>query len=151
MLKIAKNCTVVLPWALKNKYWSKSNDFSLQLMVTSHILKFCDLYYGGAEGGARFIEHRSRLQLQKSRFFGYKMLCRTIGRPSTFAPLLDRPSCSFKNVGISQNLGISLNFMSHQKLSAPPCAPPCFIIAKFTIKAQTFPIIIFHENAFPRV
>ena len=70
---------------------------------------------------------------------------------SLHMPLLDRPSCSFKNMGISQNLGISLNFMSHQKVSAPPCAPPCFIIVKFMIRAQTFPITIFYENAFPGI
>ena len=65
-------------------------------------------------------------------------------RPFIFAPLHtplpDRLSCSCKNVGFSRNWGISLNFMGHQKVSAPPCAPPCFIVAKFTMRAQTFPI-----------
>ena len=73
-------------------------------------------------------------------------------RPSIFtprhAPLHHRPSHSLKNVGISQNSCESLKFMSHQRLSAPPRAPPCFMVVKFKIRAQTFHIIIFHENAF---
>ena len=134
-------------------------------MLTSHILKFCKPYHGGAHGGALFIEPRSRIQFQKSHFFSYKMLCRSYGRPSIAPPCTPKiapsflrpstrlsliaPSCSYKNVGFSRNLGISLNFMGHQKVSAPPCAPPCFIVVKFRMRAQSFPIIIFHENAFP--
>ena len=72
--------------------------------------------------------------------------------PSIFAPrhapLHHRPSHSLKNVGIFQNSLESLKFTSHQKLSAPPRAPPCFMVVKFKIRAQTFHIIIFHENAF---
>ena len=134
-------------------------------MLTSHILKFCNPYHGGAHGGAPFIEPRSRIQFQKSHFFSYKMLCRSYERPSMYTknrpairpfifaplhtPLPDRPSCTCcKNVGFPRNWGISLSFMGHQKVSAPPCAPPCFIVAKFTMRAQTFPIIIFYENPF---
>ena len=73
-------------------------------------------------------------------------------RPSIFAPrhapLHHRPSHSLKNVGIFQNSVESLKFTSHQKLPAPPRAPPCFMVVKFKIRAQTFHIIIFHENAF---
>ena len=64
------------------------------------------------------------------------------------APLHHRPSHSLKNVGIFQNSVESLKFMSHQKLSAPPRAPSCFMVVKFKIRAQTFHIIIFHENTF---
>ena len=73
-------------------------------------------------------------------------------RPSIFAPhhtpLHYRPPHSLKNVGFFQNSVESLMFMSHQKLLAPPRAPPCFMVVKFKIRAQTFHIIIFHENAF---
>ena len=73
-------------------------------------------------------------------------------RPSIFAPrhapLHHRPFHSLKNVGIFQNSVESLKFTSHQKLPAPPRAPPCFMVVKFKIRAQTFHIIIFHENAF---
>ena len=64
------------------------------------------------------------------------------------SPLHHRPSHSLKNVGIFQNSVESLKFTSHQKLPAPPRAPPCFMVVKFKIRAQTFHIIIFHENAF---
>ena len=90
MVKIAKNRTIAFPWALKNEFWSKSNDFLLWLMILSHMLQFWDPYYGGAEGGAQFIEHRSRLQLQKSHFFRYKMLCRSIQRPSGAPPCMPK-------------------------------------------------------------
>ena len=73
-------------------------------------------------------------------------------RPSIFtprhAPVHHRPSHSLKNVGIFQNSCESPKFMSHQRLSAPPRAPPWFMVVKFKIRAQTFHIIIFHENAF---
>ena len=72
-------------------------------MLTSHILKFCNPYHGGAHGGAPFIDPRSRIQFQKSHFFSYKMLCRSYERPSSappctpkiappFAPSFLRPS-----------------------------------------------------------
>ena len=54
--------------------------------MTSHIMEFRDPIYGGAEGGALFIEHRSTFQLQKSLFFGYKMVCRSIERPCIAPP-----------------------------------------------------------------
>ena len=129
-------------------------------MILSHILQFWKPYYGGAEGGSQFIGHRSRLQLQKSPFFSYKMLCRSIQRPSGappcmpklappfFAPLHHRPSHSLKNVGIFQNSVEPFKFTIYQELPAPPRAPPCFMVVKFKIRAQTFHIIIFHENAF---
>ena len=93
-------------------------------MITSHILKFYDLYYGGAEGGALFIEHQSRLQLQKSRFFGYKMLCRSIGRPSI------APPCTRK--------------------IAPPFAPPFlrpFIRPSWIAPLVTLKMWVFHKRA----
>ena len=133
-------------------------------MILSHILQFWKPYYGGAEGGAQFIEHRSRLQLEKSPFFSYKMLCRSIQRPSGAPPCMPKlarpflrpamrpsiiaPPIALKNVGIFQNSVESLKFTSHQELPAPPRAPPCFMVVKFKIRAQTFHIIIFHENAF---
>ena len=55
-------------------------------MLTSHILKFCNPYHGGAHGGAPFIEPRSRIQFQKSHFFCYKILCRSYERPSSAPP-----------------------------------------------------------------
>ena len=76
--------------SFKNELESKSNDFLLWLMILSHILQFWKPYYGGAEGGAQFIEHRSRLQLQKSPFFSYKMLCRSIQRPSGAPPCMPK-------------------------------------------------------------
>ena len=68
--------------------------------------------------------------------------------PTRHASLHHRPSHSLKNVGIFQNSVESLKFTSHQELPAPPRAPPCFMVVKFKIRAQTFHIIIFHENAF---
>ena len=76
--------------SFKNELESKSNDFLLWLMILSHILQFWDPYYGGAKGGAQFIEHRSRLQLQKSLFFSYKMLYRSIQRPSGAPPCMPK-------------------------------------------------------------
>ena len=50
-------------------------------------MEFRDPIYEGAEGGALFIEHRSAFQLQKSLFFGYKMLFRSIERPCIAPPI----------------------------------------------------------------
>ena len=90
----------------KHEYCSKSNDFLFWLLITFHIMEVGDPMYGGAEGGALFIEHRSTFQLQKSLFLGIKCY---VGRLS--APL------SPQHVHQKSPRHSPLHFR------APPCAP----------------------------
>ena len=136
-------------------------------MFIYHIVKFCIPCHGGAEGGASLLNTQMNIRFRKTRFFDLKIAYECDKRPIIAPPCMpkvappirpaissphhppphDRPTSSLKNMGFSQKWGRSARYVGLQRVTAPPCAPPCFTIEKLRISAKIHPIMIFRENA----